>query len=701
MTARRADHPTATQLAAFAAGGLHGADAAALAAHLDACPACRRAAAKLAANAPVNAGPFQGDTLPPDAGSAPAPPAAGGRPPAAAPGLPPELASHPRYRILRELGRGGMGVVYHAEQTLMDRQVAIKVINRALLDHPDALERFGREVRAAAKLSHPNIVLAYDAERAGDLHLLVMEFVEGLNLADVVQRKGPLPVAHACSYVRQAALGLQHAFERGMIHRDIKPHNLMLTPKGQVKILDFGLAKLARERGPQSEVTAQGTYMGTPDYTAPEQASDARSADIRADIYSLGCTLYFLLAGRPPFQEGTDVKTIIAHLEKEPPPLTGLRADVPPDLAAVVARMLAKDPARRYQKPAEVAQALAPFCKRASNLVPVAAPAPPAAAAEAATVPPRDTTPLPPVARPAPPLAATAPMRPAAPAPAPAPAPRRWGCVLLVGLVLFILVLIPLGLVGGVLLGLVLTGPESVAVVPSTEPGPAAAKADEPAATSRTERDDTRPPATTEKAPPAGIAIPPVGGGGSGGGFVSLFNGKDLTGWKVYPEGTGQWKVENGALVSSGPPSHLFTERGDFHNFHLRLEALINVGGDSGVFFRSEFGPGVPEGYEAQIDVTPRVRIKTGSLYLPGVPEVLVGKQLHRPNEWFTQEVIAEGNHIIIKVNDQTTVDWRDPKNSYARGHFALQQEHPGTVVKFRKIEVLELPRGRPARPNR
>jgi hypothetical protein len=291
-----------------------------------------------------------------------------------------------------------------------------------------------------------------------------------------------------------------------------------------------------------------------------------------------------------------------------------------------------------------------------------------------------------------------APMAPSAPAPA--PAPRRWGCVLVVALVLFFLVLIPLGLVGGVLLGVFLSGPEPVAEVRSSEPAGATGKADEPTGTARAEPDDVRPPVTTDKAPPAGTAAHPVGGG-TGGGFVPLFNGKDLTGWKVYPDGTGQWKVENGAVVSSGPPSHLFTERGDYHNFHLRLEALINIGGDSGVFFRSEFGPGVPEGYEAQIDVTPRVRIKTGSLYLPGVPEVLVNKQLHKPNEWFTQEVIAEGNHIIIKVNDQTTVDWRDPKNSYARGHIALQQEHPGTVVKFRKIEVLELPRGKPARPNK
>jgi serine/threonine protein kinase len=304
--------------------------------------------------------------------------------------LPPELANHPRYRILRELGRGGMGVVYQARQTMMDRQVVIKVINKSLLDRPQALERFAREVRAAAKLAHPNIVTAYDAEQAGDLHMLVMEFVPGRSLAEVLHRQGPLPVALACDYARQAALGLQHAFEQGMVHRDIKPANLMLTPQGQVKILDFGLARMASESGPGSGLTASGAYMGTPDYSAPEQATDARKADIHADLYSLGCTLYCLLAGRPPFREETPVLTILAHLEKEPPPLPELRPEVPAGLWAVVARLLAKDPAGRYQAPAEVARALAPFCEVAANAPPARVPPRPTPP-ERGTLSPQDT----------------------------------------------------------------------------------------------------------------------------------------------------------------------------------------------------------------------------------------------------------------------------------------------------------------------
>jgi serine/threonine protein kinase/tetratricopeptide (TPR) repeat protein len=277
--------------------------------------------------------------------------------------LPSELANHPRFQILRQLGQGGMGVVYQAQHRLMDRMVAIKIIRSSVLDNPEALARFHGEVKAAAKLQHPNIVAAYDAEQAGSLWMLVMEYVEGLNLARVLEKKGPLSVHRSCQYIHQAALGLQHAFEQGMVHRDIKPQNLMLTPKRQVKILDFGLARLASERQRGGGLTQDGAFMGTPEFVAPEQATDARTADIRADIYSLGCTLYCLLTGQTPFVEDTAVKYVLAHIEKPAPSLTEKRADVPQALAGIVARMLAKNPADRFQTPAHVAQALSQFCE--------------------------------------------------------------------------------------------------------------------------------------------------------------------------------------------------------------------------------------------------------------------------------------------------------------------------------------------------
>ncbi|HET6884033.1 MAG TPA: efflux RND transporter permease subunit [Pirellulales bacterium] len=275
--------------------------------------------------------------------------------------LPPELENHPRYRLLAPLGAGGMGTVYRAEHKLMGRVVALKVIQNRLLGKPDWIERFRREIRAAAHLNHPNIVHAYDAEQVGDAQLLVMEYVEGETLEHVVERHGPLPVTEACEYARQAALGLSHACERGMVHRDIKPQNLLRTPAGQVKILDFGLARFVSENVASSPLTHSGLTMGTPDYLAPEQALDPRRADVRADLYSLGCTVYFLLTGSPPYPEGTPLQKVLSHQDETPAPLAQRRPDVPAELRRSIEKMMAKDAADRYQTPDEVVAALAPW----------------------------------------------------------------------------------------------------------------------------------------------------------------------------------------------------------------------------------------------------------------------------------------------------------------------------------------------------
>jgi serine/threonine protein kinase len=293
--------------------------------------------------------------------------------------LPPEVLNHSRYGIVRKLGVGGMGSVYLAQHRVMDRPVALKVIRPDLLDNATLIERFHREVKSAARLAtHPNIVAAYDAEQAGDSHFLVMEFVDGVDLAHLVKRYGPLSVEDACRAIKQAAEGLEHAHQRGMVHRDIKPQNLMRTPDGQVKILDFGLARFASESlpdlvpafgsGTQStasdhggRITLTDMLLGTADYIAPEQASEPRWADIRADIYSLGCTLYYLLAGHPPFPDGNLAQKVASHAELKPKPLTEVRADVPARLAVIVERMMAKNRNARFQRPAGVAEALATF----------------------------------------------------------------------------------------------------------------------------------------------------------------------------------------------------------------------------------------------------------------------------------------------------------------------------------------------------
>jgi WD40 repeat protein len=373
-------HPSLDQLIALGSGGLGEEETAAVRDHLARCDACRAARSRLGLE-PASGSP-QTVTPPPEGlyDDPTVAPSATPGPPAPA-DLPPPLLDHPRYKIVELLGTGGMGAVYKAQHRVMERVVALKVLSRAITERPEAVERFHQEVKAAARLAHPNIVTAYDAEQAGDLHFLVMEYVEGVSLAQLVQKRGKLPVAHACEFTRQAALGLQHAFERGMIHRDVKPQNLMVTPRGQVKVLDFGLARFASESGTRSGLTEYGTVMGTPDFMAPEQADDPRKADVRADLYSLGCTLYFLLAGQAPFPAGTPLQKIVCHLERLAPPVGGFRDDVPPDLARVVERLLAKDPADRYQTPVEVARALAPFIKSAPapRERPPSAPALPAA----------------------------------------------------------------------------------------------------------------------------------------------------------------------------------------------------------------------------------------------------------------------------------------------------------------------------------
>jgi len=264
-----------------------------------------------------------------------------------------------QYVLLERIGEGGMGQVFRARHQNLGRVVALKLIRQDRLGNALAGKRFRREIQAAAQLTHPNIVLAFDADQVGDTHFFAMEFVEGIDLARLVLKEGPLPAAQACDFIRQAALGLQHAFEKGLVHRDIKPQNLLLAKKsGQIKLLDLGLALLAGDptRGPVSHLTQEGKVVGTVDFLAPEQAVNARKVDVRADLYSLGCTFYYLLSGHAPFPEGTAIEKLARHRWEEPAPLPDA---VPGRVVDVVKKLMAKKPEDRYQTPAELAAALA------------------------------------------------------------------------------------------------------------------------------------------------------------------------------------------------------------------------------------------------------------------------------------------------------------------------------------------------------
>jgi hypothetical protein len=372
MDASPAAHPSDQVLRAYGLGKLDQTIAESVERHLESCPACRRRVGALSSDSFLDRlRDVQGSPAMSTTGRLPSGPSQAERgqtctaEPAAG-WLPPELAEHPDYQVIRELGQGGMGLVYLAHNRLMDRHEVLKVVSSQLMNRRGVQDRFLTEIRNAAKLHHPNIVTAYSAMRAGASLLFAMEYVDGYDLARLVQLGGPLSVEHACHFAYQAALGLQYAHEQGMVHRDIKPSNLIVARQGKravVKVLDFGLAKATREGSLQGGLTHEGQMLGTPDFIAPEQIDDARKADIRADIYSLGCTLYYLLTGGPPFQ-GTNLYDILqAHHSMEALPLNLARPEVPVELAALVGKMMAKEPGRRFQQPQDVAQALVPFFK--------------------------------------------------------------------------------------------------------------------------------------------------------------------------------------------------------------------------------------------------------------------------------------------------------------------------------------------------
>lgn len=365
-------HPTPPELQQFALGRSEICRAETIASHLETCVDCRRILAQTLPDtfgedncAGAIAGGTDEQTIRVVDSTSQSGIDTAAQPCGAFENIPQALRDCAEYEVIREINRGGMGVVYLVRNRRLDRLEGLKVVRESLLREPGAQERFEREMQSAARLSHPNIVAAYHSPTLKGLLAFAMEFVEGIDLDRLVRERGPLPIANACSYIFQVACGLQHACEKQMVHRDIKPGNLMLRHDAKtqvVKILDFGLSKATSERHGEQALTGAGQLLGTPHYMAPEQIQNAAEADIRADLYSLGCTLYYLLTGQPPFDRHRTLYSILtAHGAETPPPVTALRPDVPTSLSAIVERLMAKDPALRFQQPQELARALAPF----------------------------------------------------------------------------------------------------------------------------------------------------------------------------------------------------------------------------------------------------------------------------------------------------------------------------------------------------
>jgi serine/threonine protein kinase len=622
------------------------------------------------------------------------------------------LENHPRYRVIKYLGNGAMGQVYLAEHALMDRRVAIKVIRTHLLDNPDAVARFRGEVKIAAKLDHPNIVRAYDAEELDGAHLFVMEYVSGASLQVVLKKKGPLPVLHACAYMRAAALGLQHAFEKGTVHRDVKPGNIMLSRTGQIKLCDFGLAKVAREQQSASlsfSATGLAQLLGTPAFLAPEQAVNARAADIRADIYSLGCTMFHLLTGRTPFKADSILDIVQMHCSEPRPRVSAFRADVPEAVADLIVRMMSIDKADRPQTPKQVADALLPFCRE--PIVHDAIPVDPSELSDAPDAPAGK------VASPGPSIAGSveSAMRYATRLPERLELPARTKPIEAkadTGDEAVETVEIPdrtpdtprvrkksrkaarkrradwirYAVFGGIAVMLAIGLASLLGKTRTPRPQPVAEKPPIPA-----EKPTTTP---REPAPER-----------DDGGFRPLFNGRDLTGWtqQTFPGSPpAQWSVENGEIATRGGFGNLVTTRADFRDFHLRMEVKIDEG-DSGVIFRYRTDSEKPSGYyQAQItpDTHPGLRLGTlsghsakGARFFPGVDSLGDLK-----GQWVKLELFVEAGTIRLLVNGRETVKTRMFVPDADIGGFALETYGANTKARFRNIEVRALP-DTPPRP--
>lgn len=681
--------------------------------------------------------------------------------------IPPELASASQYEVFRELGRGGMGVVYLARNTLLAREEVLKVVAREFLDRPGAVDRFLREMQLAARLQHPNVVTAYNALRLGDLLAFAMEYVDGQDLAVVVRDGGPLPIRTACIYARQVALGLQHAFEKGMVHRDIKPSNLMLIKEGKrhtVKILDFGLAKAVSDNDAATDLTGSGRVLGTPDYMAPEQIRDAASARTTADVYSLGGTLFYLLTGSPPFRAQSLADLFDAHRFSPPPWLPEHRSDVPKELAVVLARMMAKEPADRFQSPGEVAQALAPFLTNTSTSAPpssvlVAVPVPsvtPSAASGVSGVVRRAS--LLQEANPesgSPSRSRMSPHGDEPPVKARSGVGKRSrksrsgrGAGLSSGTIAALVavgVVAAVSAVGAAMWAdgvfrlktesgseIVLTGlPADADVFVDDEKVTVTAGRDQAvisavAAGNHTVRVvrngveltssdvtvplDGSPVRVRVDRPRTVVGSGPGPASGATGlppadatGFVSLFNGKDLSGWEQVFE-KGIWKVEDGILTGTpaaadNAPVLVYTGK-SFDDFHLRAELEFGGLTGTGVFVHHQERGG--KGTGVVIDTGTEVGSGPGTLVRGGergwsVNDRPTAQIAVKPGEFGLLEVISRGGQLDVYINrvrmyssPRTTMTFRD-------GRIGLRVRGTDTILRVKSLEIKPLAAASPS----
>ncbi|QEL14740.1 protein kinase domain-containing protein [Limnoglobus roseus] len=555
------------------------------------------------------------------------------------------LQSLEQYTDVRELDRGGMGAVYLARNKSFGRDEVLKVVIPSSQKTRDTTARFKQEMEAIGRLNHPNIVTPYAAFRVGELFVFSMEFA-GDNLDKRVRANGPFSVADACDFVAQAADGLQHAFERQVVHRDIKPSNLLLIESGGqavVKIVDFGLAK-AREEANTADatdagLTNTGEVMGTPAYLSPEQAIEMKSADIRTDIYALGCTLYALLTGLPPFASETKMGYLMAHAREQPPPLRKLRPEVPAALETIASRMLAKNPADRYQTPAEVADALRKIVI-------------------AIKLPGTQVT-----------------------------HPSKSRKKIAIGAALLSIV----GIAALVSMPSILK--EKQGEIEQTELTP----------DTNIKQPDPLPPISPNNpiVAPTGLpsketprpAVPA---------FTAMFNGHDLNDWtRIYPQDQAVWEVKDAVLIGTGqgsprsPFSILRFNKYTPRDFHIRVRAARSPGPPASLLI----GNGIRGMHHGRY----RIMFASAENLAPAAGRVMVeGKLVSQVGEsvssvanqkaWNTYDVILEGNRLRVDVDGVLTTEYTDA-GLWAQP-LGLALHIPGdSSVKVQSLEIKELPK--------
>ncbi len=552
------------------------------------------------------------------------------------------------YEIIEVVGQGGMGSVLRAVDTKLSRIVAVKVMAPELAANPTAVKRFLREAQSAAAVVHDHVVTIHAVDDQSRPPYLVMEFIEGQTLQQKIDREGALPLKQVLRIGSQMAAGLAAAHKTGLIHRDVKPANILLENGVQrVKITDFGLARAADD----VEMTKTGLIAGTPQYMSPEQAH-GQPIDSRSDLFSLGSVLYTMCTGRPPFRAESTMGTLRRVCDDTPRPIREVNAEIPDWLCATIDKLLAKRPEDRFQSAAEVADLLSQFLahlQQPTTMPLPATPTLPVAAAPTMGLPFKEAYGNPPQSS------------------------SSMGAILAICLAVVALPIIASALL---LFGWFLFSSSSIRV-----------KTD-PFSQSSFGNSDSNSQVTT---PAQSIEE----------GWTSLFNGQDLAEWESHPDEPGDWRVEEGAIVGSGAPSYLFSKRDNFQNFHLRFEVRINADSDAGVLFRSPFERSKKEGlpgYEVQIQGGHQPLIpgwRTGAI---GCTDSNSGWQLLQATEiaiaadtWHRMEIIARDNHIETILFGDKVAEFTDLQRRYSSGKIVLQQSSANTRVMFRNIEIKEL----------